>query len=119
MVPQKTAKTVPPTASDHPEEFSKETFAAKTAKGNVIVDYWAPWCGPCRMMAPEFEAASKDVPNVKFAKVNTENEPELAGAAKIFGIPTVVFFKDGKEVGRFSGARPKAAIVAEVKKVFG
>ncbi|MBE9559947.1 MAG: thioredoxin TrxC [Proteobacteria bacterium] len=71
----------------------------------VVVDFWAPWCGPCKMMAPAFEQASQDLsPNVRLAKVNTEDEQGIAGRYDIRSIPTMVIFKNGREVARQAGA---------------
>ncbi len=71
----------------------------------VIVDFWAPWCGPCQMMAPNFEKAAKNFPlKALFAKVNTENEQNLGARFGIRSIPTIIVFKEGKEVQRVSGA---------------
>jgi thioredoxin 2 len=71
----------------------------------LVVDFWAPWCGPCRVMAPAFEAAAQRLePNVRFLKVNTDEAPNLATRYSIRGIPTVVVFKQGKEVARHTGA---------------
>ena len=71
----------------------------------VVVDFWAPWCGPCRMMAPAYEAAAKELePSVRFAKVNTDEEQDLAGRLGIQSIPTVILFKEGREVARQAGA---------------
>ncbi|WP_297441147.1 thioredoxin TrxC [Sulfurimonas sp.] len=71
----------------------------------VIVDFWAPWCGPCKMMAPNFEKAAKKFPlKVLFAKVNTENEQNLGARFGIRSIPTLMIFKNGQEVHRVSGA---------------
>lgn len=71
----------------------------------IIVDFWAPWCGPCRMMAPNFEQASKELsPKVQFVKVNTEQNQQLASQFQIQSIPTLIIFKNGQEVHRVSGA---------------
>jgi thioredoxin 2 len=79
----------------------------------VIVDFWAPWCGPCKMMAPNFEQASKELaPKVQFVKINTQDYPEFSTRFGIRGIPTLIVFKNAKEVQRVSGALPKEQIVA-------
>ncbi len=78
----------------------------------VIVDFWAPWCGPCRMMAPNFEKASRELaPKVQFVKVNTEESPYLSQQYGIRSIPTIIVFKNGTEVDRVSGALPYEHIV--------
>ena len=71
----------------------------------VVVDFWAEWCGPCKMMAPAFEKAAASLePNVRLAKLNTENEQQIAQQFNIRSIPTLVLFKVGKEVARQAGA---------------
>jgi len=71
----------------------------------VIIDFWAPWCGPCKMMAPNFEKSAANFPlKALYAKVNTENEQNLGARFGIRSIPTIIIFKDSKEVHRISGA---------------
>ena len=79
-------------------------------KGIVIVDFWAPWCAPCRSFAPTFEAASEKHADITFAKVNTEEQQEIAGAFNIRSIPTLMVFKDGREVARQAGAMDAASL---------
>jgi thioredoxin 1 len=86
--------------------------------GTVLIDFWAGWCGPCRMFAPTFEAVSEDNPDVVFAKVDTEAEQQLAGELGIRSIPTLMAFRDGILLYREAGALPKAALedlVGQVK----
>ena len=90
-----------------PVELTNASYSRFITKNQipVIVDYWASWCGPCKMMAPVFTATAKEMePHVRFAKVNTENEQSLAASANIRSIPTLVLYRSGKEVSRIAGA---------------
>lgn len=83
----------------------------------VLIDYWAPWCGPCRMMAPEFAKAAKALaPSVRLMKLNTEDHPQISARAGIRGIPALILYKGGREVARLAGARPAADIIALVRQ---
>lgn len=86
----------------------------------LLVDYWAPWCGPCRMMAPEFAKASKTLStHARLAKLNTEDHPAVSQRAGIRGIPALILYHRGREVARLAGARPAAEIVGFVQGNLG
>ena len=97
-------------------ELTEDNFE-KEIKNNkiVVVDFWTSWCGPCKAMAPVFEELSKEMKDVKFAKINVDENTEIATKFRVQSIPTFIIFKEGKPVGTIIGGQSKSSLKAKIE----
>ncbi|MES9936339.1 MAG: thioredoxin TrxC [Sedimenticola sp.] len=115
----KCGKCSTPLFKGQPLALGEQRFARHIQKGDlpVLVDFWAPWCGPCKMMAPAFEEAARRLePNLRLVKVNTEENQAIAAQMGIRSIPTLALFRQGREVARVSGAMDAGGLVSWVRQ---
>jgi thioredoxin 1 len=96
-------------------KVTDQSFKEQTSKGLVLVDFWAPWCGPCKMIGPVLEEISDEMADkVKIAKLNVDENQQTAGQYGVMSIPTLLFFKDGEVVDQVVGFQPKEALEARI-----
>ena len=95
-------------------KITKENFQRNAVQSGkpVLLDFWASWCGPCRMLSPIVDQVADERPDVKVGKVNVDEQPDLAAQFGVMSIPTLLVFKDGKLVNQSVGSRPKAGVLA-------
>lgn len=100
------------------KELKSNELESFVSKGDVAVDFWASWCGPCKMLEPVFKELSEELKDIKFAKANIDDVGEEAMSFGVRGVPTIIFFRDGKEINRLSGFLPKDALKSQMVEVF-
>jgi len=105
--------------SENIKELNLKNFDSFISQGNCVVDFWAEWCGPCKMLSPVVEEVAKEMKGkIKFGKVNIENAQELAERFEVMSIPTLIFFKDGEQVEVNTGFIDKKGLSGMINSVF-
>jgi thioredoxin 2 len=102
-----------------PVTLTDATFASTIRNGAYVVDFWAAWCGPCRIIGPVIEALAAERTDVSFAKLNVDENPRTAAQFGVQSIPLLVFFRNGAEAGRLVGAVPRGQIEAAIERYLG
>ncbi|MGZ7042356.1 MAG: thioredoxin [Thermoanaerobaculia bacterium] len=100
----------------HPVELTDANFGETIRQGATVVDFWAGWCGPCRMIAPVIEQLAQERKDIRFGKLNVDENPRTASSFNVQGIPLLVFFRDGVERGRVVGAVPRGQIETAIRQ---
>lgn len=103
----------------HPLVLTDANFTDQIAVPAAVVDFWAPWCGPCRVIAPLVEELAAEHREIRFGKLNVDENPSVASSFGVQGIPLLVFFRNGVESGRVVGAVPKAQIESAIRQYLG
>ncbi|MDR6881895.1 thioredoxin [Bacillus sp. 3255] len=99
------------------QPITDATFQNETAAGTVLVDFWAPWCGPCKMIAPVLDELSAEIGDkAKIVKINVDDNPESAAKYNVMSIPTLLIFKDGQVVNQLVGVQPKDRLKAAIEQ---
>jgi thioredoxin 1 len=100
------------------QPITDATFQNETSAGTVLVDFWAPWCGPCKMIAPVLDELSAEIGDkAKIVKINVDDNPESATKYNVMSIPTLLIFKDGQVVNQLVGVQPKDRLKAAIEQV--
>lgn len=108
-----------PAPADHPnvKNLTQNNFKQNVSGGLILVDFWASWCGPCKIIAPVLnEIADEQEGKLRIGKVNVDNQQAIAAKYKVRNIPTLILFKNGKEVKRIVGVKPKKALMTEISE---
>lgn len=105
--------------SARPAVLTDGTFDERIREGKVVVDFWAAWCGPCRIIGPVIDALAAERTDVRFGKLNVDENPRTSSRFGVQGIPLLIFFRDGVEAGRVVGAVPRPQIEAAIQRYLG